>query len=85
MQVEILNERLASYSPPRTGTVLKWGSEDTVISETNTVCVIDTLRLRVIPALDRGSSEETNRVLSVIAGCLDCISDQLESIARSLP
>jgi hypothetical protein len=81
MQVELLNDRLESYTAPKIGTVLKWGEDITIVVEKGKVKTWSTNMLAVKPSVDKGSSEETNRLLSTIADHLEIIAEELQEIS----
>lgn len=81
MQVELLTDRLEPYMTPRIGTVVQWGLNDTIVSEKGRVRVWPTTMLVAKPSLDKGSPEETNRLLSAIADHLEIIAEELQEIS----
>ena len=81
MQVELLTDRLESYMVPKIGTVLHWSEGYATVSEKGRVKVWPVALLAAKPAIDKGSSEETNRLLSIIADHLEIIAEELQEIS----
>ena len=81
MQVELLNNNFEPFKTPRSGTVIQWGVQDSIVLEKGFVRIWATDQLTVKPTIDKGSLEETNRLLSTISDHLEIIAEELQEIS----